>query len=406
MLSASADEQKIFSADTVTTECRLLECALFGADFSFSADCDWQAVYNDLFSQTVDAIPGNLLTKIPADEAVKSEWRKTCFWRIGQFYKLMATQNEMVKILTDAKLDFVILKGTAAAMYYPEPQYRAMGDIDFLVAPEHFEKAYDVLIKNGFIDADGDFHRHINLIQNGCELEMHRYFSLKGDSDELRQLDSVIFDGLKNAELAKIDGNNFPVLPPLQNGLTLLQHIKHHIRRSLGMRQILDWMLFVNKELNDEMWNSSFAAEAEKAGLSELAICITRMCQLHFGLTDDITWCKNADIELCDRLFNHVVTCGNMGEKRTEKLQQASDIRGGILSLVKNLQSHGKKSWKLLEKLPFLVIFAWAYQLCHHIKTLFKYGISPSKMLQYKKESNRDEIMFKKLGCEEDIIGN
>ena len=35
----------------------------------------------------------------------------------------------------------VILKGAASACYYPQPTYRQMGDIDFLVLPEHFERA-------------------------------------------------------------------------------------------------------------------------------------------------------------------------------------------------------------------------------------------------------------------------
>ena len=37
------------------------------------------------------------------------------------------------QLFENNNIPLVILKGTAAAMYYPKPQLRTMGDIDFLV---------------------------------------------------------------------------------------------------------------------------------------------------------------------------------------------------------------------------------------------------------------------------------
>lgn len=407
MNNSSVYEHNLLNADSVyETECRLLKSALFGTELSFLPEISWDDLYSDLFKQTVETIPGDLISKLPLAPELRSEWKKSCLWRISKFYQILQAQSEMVSLLRKADIDFVILKGTAAAMYYPCPQYRTMGDIDFIVDPEQFDKAYDILIANGFVDENGEFARHKNLVKHGCEFEMHKYFSLQGKSGELKQLDRLIFDGIKQAEFVSIDGNEFPVLPSLQNGLTLLQHIKHHLRRSLGMRQILDWMLFVDRCLDDEMWKKKFCLEAERAGLKSLAVNVTRMCQMYLGLNDRITWCSDADEELCRELFSHVMACGNMGEKRTDKLQKAFDIKGGPVSLLKNLQNNGLKSWKALEKYPFLKPLAWFYQLLHHIKSAFKYHVSPLKLIKYSKAESETADMFSRLGCPDDIVGD
>lgn len=407
MSNSSVNEYKLLNADSVyETECRLLKSALFGAELSFLPDTSWQDVYGDLFKQTVETVPGDLLSKLPLSPELSIEWKKSCLWRISNFYQILQAQTEMVNILRKENIDFVILKGTAAAIYYPCPQYRTMGDIDFIVDPEQFDRAYEILLSNGYVDTDGEFARHKNLSKHGCEFEMHKYFSLQGTSGELKQLDRLIFDGIKQAENASIDGNDFPVLPKLQNGLTLLQHIKHHLRRSLGMRQILDWMLYVDHCLDDDFWKTKFCIEAERAGLKKLAVNVTRMCQMYLGLDEKITWCSEADDALCRELFSHVMTCGNMGIKRTDRIQKAFDIKGGPFSLLKNLHNNGKKSWKALKKYPFLSPFAWFYQLCHHIKSAFKYHISPIKLIKYSRAEVETADMFSRLGCPEDIVGN
>lgn len=407
MKTGSVNEQNLLNADSVyETECRLIKSALFGTELSFNPDCNWESVYKDLYSQTVESIPADIISELPLDSELFAEWKKSCLWRISSFYQNLQAQSEMVRLLKSEGIDFVILKGSAAAMYYPCPQYRTMGDIDFLVDPEQFDRAYEILTSNGFVDNNCEFERHKDFLKYGCEFEMHKYFSLQGKSGELKQLDRLIFYGIKEAQTAVIDGYEFPVLPELQNGLTLLQHLKHHLRRSLGMRQILDWMLFVDRCLDDEFWKKCFRLESERAGLKTLAIVVTRMCQIYLGLNESITWCSEAEDDLCRELFNHVMICGNMGSKRNDKLQKAFDTKGGPTSMLKNLQRNGVKNWRALKKLPFLKPFAWLHQIFHYIKSALKYHISPLKLIKYSKFESETNDMFIRLGCPDDIVGN
>ena len=44
----------------------------------------------------------------------------------------------------------MILKGAAAAGYYPDPAGRAMGDVDFLVPRERYEDALHLMTEQGY----------------------------------------------------------------------------------------------------------------------------------------------------------------------------------------------------------------------------------------------------------------
>ena len=52
---------------------------------------------------------------------------------IQYFYTVLLEQNDVISILQDAAIPVAVLKGAAAAMNYPQPEYRSMGDIDISV---------------------------------------------------------------------------------------------------------------------------------------------------------------------------------------------------------------------------------------------------------------------------------
>ena len=54
------------------------------------------------------------------------------------------------------------LKGTAAAMYYPEPQLRTMGDIDAIVPMALLPAAEQLLLADGYVCTDREHPRHLS----------------------------------------------------------------------------------------------------------------------------------------------------------------------------------------------------------------------------------------------------
>ncbi len=78
--------------------------------------------------------------------------------------------------------------------------------------------------------------------------------------------------------------------------------------------------MFVNTELNDEIWRLEFQPILQKIKLEKFAMTLTRMCQLYLGLkTENVTWCLSIDRSLCDELLKYFMEKGNFGRKAREK---------------------------------------------------------------------------------------
>ena len=133
--------------------------------------------------------------------------------------------------MDEAGIPFVILKGNAAAIYYKHPEYRKMGDIDFLVPQDEFEHAQKILQENGYQrDNHGENPRHVGFKKNGISFELHHHFSHR-DMD----IEDIIIDGLNNRVIGKIGDHEFPMLPSEANGLVLLDHMKAHLKGGMGL---------------------------------------------------------------------------------------------------------------------------------------------------------------------------
>ena len=174
----------------------------------------------------------------------------------------------------------------------------------------------------------------------------------------------------------------FPMLPPKENGLVLLAHIAHHLREGLGLRQIIDWMLYVDRELDDSAWESSFRTAAEQTGLAVLAITVTEMCRMYLGLSDRITWCKNADKELCTMLMNSLLSSGNFGKKRGTGLKVESTVSRLKRRGFRYLQQAGEHNWNAYHKHRWLKPFAWIYQIGRYARQGFQAKRKGAKIIE------------------------
>lgn len=358
---------------TQQTVFAVLKSALWEHPLEYDPATDWQEVYRELCDQAVAAIGVDLIEQIPAlDPALKQTWMRKSMRSMAFWQKLMREQNSLKTLLEAAGIPFVVLKGAAAAQYYPLPDRRAMGDVDLIVQPQDFDRAAELMTQNGYEQiVHESYDRHWEYKKNGVIFELHRYFADMADPEIGKWLDQRIYDRIPQGHTVTLDRFTVPTLPTADNGLVLLSHINHHLEGGLGLRQIVDWMLFVEKHLDDGLWEREFEACAEHLGFRTLAVTVTRMCQLCLGLREDgITWCRDADEDLCHELMAFILHRGNFGRK-TDKERITASILGTfskITNIPKLLQKHGCINWKALKKYPFLKPFAWLYQLCRYIK--------------------------------------
>ena len=334
----------------------LLKCALHQKTAEGDPETDWSAVFAEASIQTVTALAAKALPSTLSN-AERAQWRNAEYVQLAHYVRYLAAQDELCRLFRDCEIPMAILKGSAAAMYYPQPSLRAMGDIDLIVAPELYPRAKALMLEAGYAEKHESM-RHCEMMKNGIEFELHNRFSRGLD------IESYVTEGLKSIAAGTIEGHDFPMLPRLSNGMVLLEHMRSHLESGMGLRQMIDWMMYVERELDDEFWNSCFCAAAKEKKLDVLATVAARTCQKYLGLSDTVTWCSGADERLCDILVENVLSSGNFGQKHGTggKVEMvANNIRKN--GFLRNLQMAGLSNWIAAKEHPALRPFAWLYQI-------------------------------------------
>ncbi len=386
----------------------LLRSTLWGEErFPFIMDketpLDWDEIFKELSWHAIRILPTDLLCRL--DSPHQQKYMLHASFSVSSWYAVMTAQKTLCEELHEAGIPFVILKGSASARYYPQPTYRQMGDIDFLVPPEYFERARLLMFKEEYKLLDEDTHRHLEFKKDNVLFELHRVFAAFKEPERAKLLDELLFDAFGRLETATVEGFSFPVLPPTENGLVLLEHINQHLEDGLGLRQILDWALYVDKALDNEAWEHTFAPIVRRLGLETLAIAVTRMCQLYLGLRPDITWCASADEDICHRLMDYMMEQGNFGRKGdtdSHKSVKALSVMQNLPAFFKRLQQLGLKRWPAVTKYPrlkpLLTPFAWIYQLCRYIHLGLKREQPFKSLMQDVKKSRAKDTLMEALG--------
>lgn len=379
----------------------MISAALYNQPYEDSiSPAEWSEIYKELHAQSIQILPANIISSIQLSENDRKLYSQAVGLNLQQFYSVMEEQATMFALLSEHCIPVVILKGASAAVNYSHPEYRCMGDIDVLVPPEQFEKAYNILRKyyEPFSRID-DYYRHIGFAsESGVEIELHKFFSSSGNEEQDGLFDEMLYKAIPNRVYADINGYEFPMLPPIENGLVLIGHINQHLGGGLGLRQIIDWMCYVEEYLDEAAWEL-FAPTVERIGMKQLAVVVTAMCQKYFGLSSNIVWCQAAgeNDALCDELMEYILSHGNFGRKRgisnTKTVSIIRILRNPIRG-IQMAQKFGMYTWDAYKKHRWLKPFAWIYQLLRWAKHGANMGVSFLDILRNQKvERNKTDLL-------------
>jgi len=278
-------------------------------------------------------------------------------------------------------------------MAYPNPSLRAAGDVDFLVRRADYETTASLLENNGYELSHGrnPKHHHYCYAKDGVSFELHRRVGILAETDE--ELIALFEDGIARREFAKIGDFEFPVLPTELNGPSLMFHINQHLRSGLGLRQIVDWMMYLERNDNLEELMPIF----RETGMERLALAVTVLCQKYLGLRRFVEDTGEYPIE---ELIEYIFEKGNFGKKSGQEGKVASVfmVVTNPVRLFKRLQDGGMSRWKAAGRHKVLRPFAWIYQIGFILRELSASGISPKKMAEQRKTGAEQRKLIRKLG--------
>ncbi len=371
--------------------------SLFSIEPCFPADTNWDEVILEAKSQGV-------LTLISPVIPVHVDSVDQCK---AYYMRMLYEQDKLIKLLNSNNIPCVILKGCAAAKYYPKPYLRTMGDIDILVPFDDIDKAEHILENNGYKYDHGkdetgrriEGERNVTYLRNGFIFELHYRFSSQG-----YDIDSILKEAMDQIETIELNGYIIPVYPDDINGLILLGHINQHLKDdNLGIRQIIDWEMYVHS-VADKEWIVRFSSLADKVGLLPLATYVTKLCNLYFGLPESFEMFDEVNESLVEELLEVLLTNGNFGRKKADvatkeeqKMESASyELKKyGFFGYFTHI---GLETNDFLKKHPSHKVLAFTYGFFRltgkGIKALFSNRSSYSQMREGKKRYE----LYKKLG--------
>ncbi len=365
-----------------TTIFNLIDAALHqktDAKISVPQDITWDAILTELENQAVIGIPLEyMINNTDAPKELKDHWTNIVYSQVAQWTKIIEAQNDLIQLLHKNNIELAIIKGITAAMNYPKPEYRTMGDVDFFVGDGDFDKTYELMKQNGYrlagdesiaqMHVEQEKYHHIELKKNGVTFELHRRMSDTVQGKETDQkIEAMIQEGMNHIEPGRVGAYEFPMFEKKLSGLIILRHIIQHIGQSkgVGLRHVIDWMTFVENNVDDQFWNDEFENYLEQFKLKDTAKVFARMGQIYLGMSEQITWCKDADDTLCQQWMEQIMEQGNFGSKQTEADQGASVLykNKNVFAMVKSLQGLGLEHWEASRKHKALRPLAWAYQV-------------------------------------------
>ena len=262
-------------------------------------------------------------------------------------YAIAGTQNfsehgELHELMTENNIPYVIMKGLASAMYYPEPSLRSMGDVDFLVKSEDLKKANKVIINAGFTVDHGEEKGSKHIVYHRPPMsiwEMHRNVNGIPFGEVGAKIQVEIDKMIKLAETITVDGVTCRVPDKFHHGLIMLLHTASHLTsEGVGLRHLCDWVLFASS-LSDSEFRELFEKKLKSFGLWQFAQVLTLLGTRYLGAPKRV-WAieaierKKVDNDILEGLMDDILNGGNFGtkdENRYREIKYISDRGKGTV---------------------------------------------------------------------------
>ena len=282
---------------------------------------DWQELLSFAKKQTIIGIYWQGIQRL-GDVANKPSEDDVMDW-MGEYTKIVRRNTKtddavawLAKFMRSNNIGSFVFKGQTIASYYPTPEIRTSGDVDFYVLKKDWDRAKSLLEKEVTI-TDDHSGQHLEFTKDGVPFEMHYHTAVFASGSKQRYWDDLI-DSYFEDVLDHVDINNVsvPTLPPTINAIYLFIHIYHHfLKEGISLRQFIDWMMFLEAK-HDEIVVSELTAKLERLGLlrafKAFGAVLTVVLGMEtkyfpYSLTDN-------DKKYVDRILAIVLRYGNFGK--------------------------------------------------------------------------------------------
>ncbi|MBR2477087.1 MAG: nucleotidyltransferase family protein [Clostridia bacterium] len=234
-------------------------------------------------------------------------WRSEFIFTMANSISRKEFTLSTIRKLEENGVRYCIMKGAAIAGLYALPECRISGDADIYINPDDEDKAIRILKENGYrVEERTKNNHHVRAVHPvGGLLEVHvRMYSKTAEEmvfdNKVKYTDSYV--------KTTIDGHEYNVMNPDDEILYLTAHyIKHLVNGGCGIRQILDLLLYIDKN-KDKFDTEKYYKLMEELRYGKLLDIIKSVGGKYFGFDYPVT-----DEELVESFLTDTENGGTFG---------------------------------------------------------------------------------------------
>lgn len=174
--------------------------------------------------------------------------QKKCVIHMLKFQNSLISKNKLLnenlkllcELFHEHNIKMYVVKGQTIGCFYPTPNLRVPGDIDFYVPPTDFNKAVEVINKEWGLNLSNEQEgKHLEFDHDNCCYELHRTLREFPNQKTQRLFNSIL--NSYEPEYVQVDGCDVPTLMPTLNVLYTFLHLYHHfVKMGVAVRQLCD----------------------------------------------------------------------------------------------------------------------------------------------------------------------
>lgn len=204
----------------------------------------------------------------------------------------------------------MVLKGIAIGRLYPNPEYRLMSDVDIYVRPTDWEAARNLLVNNGYVQAEADDYNVLHVAfrkANAITVELHRNL-IHTDYLGQREKDDWYKGFWDRKRQVSLKNMTFCAMSVEDEFIHQVTHFSaHFVYHGVKVKHLFD-MALITKAGGEHFDWEYVTTNLKTLGFLEFARLLLSVCKKYFGtvIPPDWEWLDDHEVEqFMELLLNH-----------------------------------------------------------------------------------------------------
>ena len=371
-----------------------------------SARPDWVSIIRLAQINSVVGIVGSVVMTYPelADAELCAFLRKQCLAEVALYHQRADRMRALIRVMNEREIDHLLFKGFVVRDYYPIPELRTFGDIDFVIRMEDRKRSDALMLELGF-RRECEYEPALSYLKGNEYYEIHTAVLEVDVSDKMDYIG--YYEQIWDYAVCLQDHTY--VFTPEFHFLYLLTHLAKHISSSgAGIRMYLDIAFFIRHfgESLDWEW---VQGELEKLAFTEYANMVLNAVETWFRVPSPILL-RPVEKSIMDDFLNFTLEGGTFGHfgrdsgtiflknqnrSDVDSVSRAATMRRRLFPAAKELENR----YTYLRGRHWLLPIAWIHRFFRGAER-FEYHVNQAKDILSAEDEEviRLRKIYKELG--------